>query len=624
MKNLLKKSLSMLLVMIMAVASLLVFVPSVEVEAETTYDWLWPVNGGTITPGRDYSSSHLGVDIRHNSAGDITIYSVIEGTVIEVFNHCEHIDSANKNSADYNQCPTSHTNKWGNSVIVRVTRPDNTTYDVIYGHLKFNNIFVKKGDYVARGQALAIMGSSGNSTGRHLHLEARGYWGDRGSTINVNGQNKGGPVNYSYYGYQGQPTITPATITGGTYYLKNGDYRTYMIKDERGSGSIGASTSNASDNYKIKVQKDGAYYIMYPEKATNNNILNCYWGSGGTQTQSGNEITLWNNSGDLSQRWIFESYNGGYLIHPVDRPDLSITREGNILYVKTTTKAANQIWTLESPECSHELVYKYDYIDGASSVHWQECTKCDYNTNQTVHTFVPMLDNGAHIATAKGHFMECKYCDFWQKDEHEFDNDCDTLCNICQHKNSEREPQHTYSNDCDTSCNVCGVTRTVGDHKYDNACDTSCNVCGKTRSTTHVFNNACDTTCNVCGLTRQITHTFDNDCDEFCNTCTYSRAISHQYDNGCDKKCNVCGKERITNHIYDNDRDTKCNECGFTRNITKPTTTTTTNTNNTTSNAMPHNLGGGSNESNVITIAIIVGAVAIVFIIGVVVLKKKK
>lgn len=40
-----------------------------------------------------------------------------------------------------------------------------------YGHLRKNSIIVKKGDKVIPGQKLALVGSSGNSTGPHLHFE---------------------------------------------------------------------------------------------------------------------------------------------------------------------------------------------------------------------------------------------------------------------------------------------------------------------------------------------------------------------------------------------------------------------------------------------------------------------
>ena len=43
----------------------------------------------------------------------------------------------------------------------------------LYGHLYQNSITVRKGDYVKQGQVIAKSGSSGNSTGGHLHFEVR-------------------------------------------------------------------------------------------------------------------------------------------------------------------------------------------------------------------------------------------------------------------------------------------------------------------------------------------------------------------------------------------------------------------------------------------------------------------
>lgn len=42
---------------------------------------------------------------------------------------------------------------------------------IIYAHC--NNLYVKQGDKIAQGQEIAEVGSTGNSTGPHLHFEIR-------------------------------------------------------------------------------------------------------------------------------------------------------------------------------------------------------------------------------------------------------------------------------------------------------------------------------------------------------------------------------------------------------------------------------------------------------------------
>lgn len=52
-----------------------------------------------------------------------------------------------------------------------VLRHDEQTAETLYGHL--SEIFVQPGDYIEQGEVIGRVGSTGNSTGPHLHFELR-------------------------------------------------------------------------------------------------------------------------------------------------------------------------------------------------------------------------------------------------------------------------------------------------------------------------------------------------------------------------------------------------------------------------------------------------------------------
>lgn len=90
-------------------------------------------------------SMHNGIDIvsRGSSSDDIIAYAA--GTV---------------DTVSYNEYK-------GYYVIIK----HDSTYSTLYQHLKKDSITVKKGTSVSKGQKIAVMGSTGQSTGNHLHFE---------------------------------------------------------------------------------------------------------------------------------------------------------------------------------------------------------------------------------------------------------------------------------------------------------------------------------------------------------------------------------------------------------------------------------------------------------------------
>ena len=109
-------------------------------------------------------NNHSGLDISGGRGlGQVNIIAAKDGIVVY------------PNSLSGNDCPSRsaledcHGSGYGNYVVIQHSDGNYT----LYGHLYENSILVKAGDSVSQGQVIAKMGSSGRSTGAHLHFEVR-------------------------------------------------------------------------------------------------------------------------------------------------------------------------------------------------------------------------------------------------------------------------------------------------------------------------------------------------------------------------------------------------------------------------------------------------------------------
>ncbi len=104
----------------------------------------WPVNGGYISDGYISDRNHKGIDIAAPYGTEI--YASGSGTVV----------AAGWNSGGY-----------GNYVIIE----HEDGYRTLYGHC--SAVIAHEGQIVEKGQLIAKVGSTGNSTGNHCHFEVR-------------------------------------------------------------------------------------------------------------------------------------------------------------------------------------------------------------------------------------------------------------------------------------------------------------------------------------------------------------------------------------------------------------------------------------------------------------------
>ena len=133
-----------------------------SVNPPTTSGFVWPAPGCyylTSPFGENRGYSHGGIDI--GTPMGTTIVAAESGTVIASNNSCPH------NWGKNGSCGCG--GGYGNYVFIDHGNGKLT----VYGHL--TNAIVSTGQTVSKGQTIGYAGSTGNSTGPHLHFECQYY-----------------------------------------------------------------------------------------------------------------------------------------------------------------------------------------------------------------------------------------------------------------------------------------------------------------------------------------------------------------------------------------------------------------------------------------------------------------
>ena len=113
------------------------------ISSRGTGEFTWPAVGGYISSdmGERWGGQHRGIDIARPS--NYNIVAADNGIV----------------------AAAGVSGSYGNRIMIK----HNNGYTTLYGHL--SSIKVKVGQVVEKGSVIGIMGSTGNSTGTHLHFE---------------------------------------------------------------------------------------------------------------------------------------------------------------------------------------------------------------------------------------------------------------------------------------------------------------------------------------------------------------------------------------------------------------------------------------------------------------------
>lgn len=144
-----KKIVSILLALIIVI-TVIPIIGCKEIKADTSTGWVWPTGiHYTQSDWPTYSSGkyHGGTDFP--VALNTPVYSTCDGEVVSVI---------------------SLTTSYGKHIKIRAIVNGQTIY-IRYAHL--NSFAVSVGQKVSAGQLIGYSGSTGNSTGPHLHYEVR-------------------------------------------------------------------------------------------------------------------------------------------------------------------------------------------------------------------------------------------------------------------------------------------------------------------------------------------------------------------------------------------------------------------------------------------------------------------
>ena len=127
--------------------------------------------------GPRWNRNHAGIDIAKSGIANQSVVAAASGTVTVYYSSCTHNHGKVNSKGQVYSCTNSEGKScgggYGNYLAIDHGTYNGVSYRTVYAHLAPGSITVKSGQKVGKGQQIGRVGTTGRSTGYHLHFELR-------------------------------------------------------------------------------------------------------------------------------------------------------------------------------------------------------------------------------------------------------------------------------------------------------------------------------------------------------------------------------------------------------------------------------------------------------------------
>ena len=336
------------LMSIVVVLSCVVFImpPNIVLAANYTWPLKTSINISREFTGSNYKTQHTGCDFSCSLGNDV--YAIADGTVVIATDygctgsHYGGTPACSKGSS----CPAAKASSDGKgSYANRICIDHGNGVYSFYAHLSTGTFKVKSGDRVRQGQLIAKTGTSGKSTGPHLHFEIRvggnstnyaknprnyltkvnpvpntvtttpsiwknsdSYTVGNSATLTWNSVDNATGYWFSVW-YKGEQIVTTQVSGSSEYTLNNlgeGEYTAYIMAYNDSSSKQGSVTFRVNYVSGEQTIPNGRYQIC--SALDNSSVISI----SGASTDDEANVLLYANERHDNQYFDFEYLGNGY------------------------------------------------------------------------------------------------------------------------------------------------------------------------------------------------------------------------------------------------------------------------------------------------------------------------